>query len=193
MNSYSNFFERTSYFIAERAIASKSFNKYQIFNNNRENIGFVKERINKRENMLKQILGKSFFSSQIEIRSANGTLEVSLSRKRFFKSNKITMRDPRGNIIGCIKKKNGFFKSTYIILNKLNVVIAEISGNDKEWNFMITDASHNKIGSIDKNWEGILKEIYSSADKYNVSIKTDFVNKNDRIVVFSSAIAMYML
>ncbi|MEN2398849.1 phospholipid scramblase-related protein [Flavobacterium sp. MC2016-06] len=193
MNSNSNFFERSNYFVGQNAICSKSYDKYQIFNNKKENIGFVRERMTKGKKILRQVVGKTFLPAQIEIRSANGTLEVLLSRRSFFQSNKIVICDPRGNVLGCIKRRVNFFKSTYTILNQFDEIIAEISGNDKEWSFMITDASKSKIGSIDKKWEGIMKEIYSSADKFNVNIKTDFVNKNDKIAIFSSAIVMYMI
>jgi hypothetical protein len=193
MNSNSNFFERSNYFVGQNAICSKSYNKYQIFNNKRENIGFVKEKITKSSKILNQIVGKTFLPAQIEITSANGTLEVVLSRRWFFQRSKIIMHDPRGNVLGRVKKKTGIFKSSYIVLNQSEQVIAEISGKDKEWSFMITDASKSKIGTIDKKWEGIMKEIYSSADKFNVNIKTDFINKNDKIAIFSSAIVMYMI
>lgn len=194
MNSNSTFFERDNYFIDQRAHFSKPYNKYQIFNNNKEIIGFVKERMTKGNVVLRQLVGANILPSEIEIRSGNGTLEVLLSRSWFFRNSKVVILDPRKNVLGCIKKKMSLFKSTYFVLNTSNEIIAEISGDDKEWDFMIIDSSKDKIiGSIDKKLEGIMSQIYRSGDKYNVNIKTDFSNRNDKIAIFSSAIAMYML
>lgn len=73
------------------------------------------------------------------------------------------------------------------------MLIAEITGDWKAWNFKITDASNNQIGTISKKWAGAMQEIFTTADKYNVNINADYSNLENKIVILSGAITIDMV
>jgi uncharacterized protein YxjI len=58
---------------------------------------------------------------------------------------------------------------------------------------VIKDPSNAQIGVITKKWAGAAKEIFTNADKYNVSIDPGYSNKTNKIAILSSAITIDMV
>jgi len=193
MNSNSIFFETKQCFIDKENIRSKSYNCYQIFNDQRENIGLIKQRITKVEKILRAVVKKSILPFRLEIRSSNGTLEAILSRGWFFFNAAIIIRDRRGNKMGSIRQNFDFFKSNYTILNASDEIIAAISRNCKEWDFVIIDASQNQIGSLDRKQYGFMKEMLISGNKTNLNIENNNSNREDKMAILLSAITFCLL
>jgi uncharacterized protein YxjI len=106
---------------------------------------------------------------------------------------KIVIKNAQGNTVGTIKQKFKLFKPTFKIFDPSETLIAEISGDWKAWNFTITDTSQNQIGTISKKWAGAMKEIFTSADKYNVSIDPSYSNLQNKIAILSGAITIDMV
>ncbi len=129
----------------------------------------------------------------LEIKNTNDEVEASISRGWTFFMSKIILQDGQGNKIGTVQQKFKLFKPTFIILNGADEKIAEITGDWKAWNFTIKDTSDVEIGVISKKWAGAMKEIFTSADKYNVSIDANYSNAENRIAILSSAITIDMV
>ncbi|MDQ6471701.1 phospholipid scramblase-related protein [Flavobacterium sp. LHD-80] len=186
----SDFFDTSDYFIQQKNVY---YNRYQIYNNRREGIGSIKLKQNFRKKVLKFIFGKAMLPFVLEIRSANGRLEASISRKGISLMSKTIIKDSLGQKIGRIKKNSNFFNYTFKILNVSDEVIAEITGDWKNWSFIVNDSSMTQIGTIDKKWVGAIKRLFKTSDKYNVHIKTNCLNENDKIAILSSAITIDMI
>jgi uncharacterized protein YxjI len=188
-----NFFESNSYFIDEKVNFFKFENAYQIFNDKGENIGAVKQKISVGHKILRLFINKALFPFLLEIKDSNARVEASISRGWTFFMSKITINDARGKKIGMIQQKFKFFKPTFKIFNAHDKQIAEITGDWKAWNFTINDASNKPIGSITKKWAGAVQEIFTSADKYNVTIDPSYSNNEDKIAILSGAITIDMV
>jgi uncharacterized protein YxjI len=189
----SNFFESNSYFIDEKVNFLKFENSYQIYNDNGENIGTIKQKLSVGQKILRLLINKEMLPFLLEIKNADDQLEASISRGWTFFMSKIIIKNAQGDIIGTIKQKFKLFKPTFKIFNSSEELIAEINGDWKAWNFSITDASNNQIGSISKKWGGALKEIFTSADKYNVNIDNNYSNVENKIAILSGAITIDMV
>jgi uncharacterized protein YxjI len=188
-----DFFNVNSYFIDQKRLFFKFYRHYQIYNEKRECIGLIKQRLTLRQKILRSILSKTLLPFVFEIRSCNGALLASISRGWIFMKYKIIIQDSKGEKIGSIRKRCFFLKPIFIILNASDEIIAEISGDLKKWNFVISDPSHNQIGSIDKNWIEAMKGLFKSADKYNVNFEVDYIDKKKKIAILSSAIIIDMV
>jgi uncharacterized protein YxjI len=129
----------------------------------------------------------------LEIRNSNDELQASIMRGWTFFMSQIKVKDAQGNVIGTIQQKFKFLKPSFKIFNVSGMQIAEISGDWKGWNFTIKDPSNTQIGSITKKWAGAAKEIFTTADKYNVNIDSKYNNKENKIVILSSAITIDMV
>ena len=178
-----NFFESNNYFIDEKVNFFKFENCYQIFNEKGDNIGAIKQKLTTGQKLLRLLIKKAMLPFLLEIKNSDDQLEASISRGWTFFMSKITIKNPQGEIIGTIKQKFKFFKPTFLILYPSGDLIAEISGDWKAWNFKIVDSSRNQIGTISKKWAGAMKEIFTSADKYNVNIEENYSNLENKIVI----------
>lgn len=188
-----NFFDSNDYFIDEKVNFFQFENSYKIFNGTGENIGAIKQKLTTGQKLLRLLLNKAMLPFLLEIKNADDQVEASISRGWTFFLSKIVIKNAQGIVIGTIKQKFKLFKPTFKIFNSSDILIAEITGDWKAWNFKITDASNNQIGTISKKWAGAMKEIFTSADKYNVNINTDFSNMENKIAILSGAITIDMV
>ncbi len=187
------FFSSNSYFVDEKVNFFKFENVYQLYNDTGENIGAVKQKLTGGQKALRLLLSKRMLPFMLEIKNNNDEVQASISRGWTFLMSKIVIRDSAGNQIGAIKQKFKFFKPTFIIFNASEDVIAVITGDRKAWNFVIKDPAESQIGSITKKWAGAMQEIFTSADKYNVTIDPNYNNELNKIAILSSAITIDMV
>ncbi|MFD3407103.1 phospholipid scramblase-related protein [Aquirufa sp. HETE-83D] len=188
-----NFFDSNDYFIDEKVNFFQFENSYKIFNGTGENIGAIKQKLTTGQKLLRLLLNKAMLPFLLEIKNADDQVEASISRGWTFFLSKIVIKNAQGMVIGTIKQKFKLFKPTFKIFNSSEILIAEITGDWKAWNFKITDASNNQIGTISKKWAGAMQEIFTSADKYNVNINADFSNMENKIAILSGAITIDMV
>lgn len=189
----STFFDTNTYFIDENVNYFKFENCYKIFNEKGENIGTINQKLTAGQKVLRLFMNKANLPFLFEIRNSNNEIEASISRGWTFFLSKIIIKDAIGNKIGSVQQKFKIIKPGFKIFNNMGMIIAEISGDWKAWNFVITDNSNVPIGSISKKWAGIAKEFFTTADKYNVNIDPNYSNKENKIVILSSAITIDMV
>ncbi len=190
---YSTFFDTNTYFIDENVNYFKFENCYKIFNEKGENIGTINQKLTAGQKVLRLFMNKANLPFLFEIRNSNNEIEASISRGWTFFLSKIIIKDAIGNKIGSVQQKFKIIKPGFKIFNNMGMIIAEISGDWKAWNFVITDNSNVPIGSISKKWAGIAKEFFTTADKYNVNIDPNYSNKENKIVILSSALTIDMV
>ncbi len=189
----SNFFDTNSFFIDEKVNFFKFENCYKIYNDKGEDIGQIKQKLTAGQKMLRLLLNKAMLPFLLEIKNSNDQLEASISRGWTFFMSKIVVKDSNGMVIGKINQKFKFFKPTFKIFNTSDILVAQITGDWKAWNFVIKDANEVQIGAITKKWAGAMKEIFTTADKYNVSIDANYSNRTNKIAILSSAITIDMV
>ena len=189
----SNFFDSNSYFIDEKVNFFKFENCYKVFNDKGNEIGSVNQKISTGQKILRLLLNKNMLPFQLEIKDSNGNLQSSISRGWTFFMSKIIINDSNGNNIGSIKQKFKLFKPTFRIYNKSEQLVSVITGDLKAWNFKINDSKDKQIGTISKKWNGAMKEIFTTADKYNVDINQEFTDTTNKIAILSGAITIDMV
>jgi uncharacterized protein YxjI len=189
----STFFESNDYFIDENVNLFKFENTYKVYNDKGEDVGTINQKLTTGQKILRLFLKKPMLPFLLEIRNSQDQLEASITRGWTFFLSKIEIKDGNGEVIGIIKQKFKLFKPTFKIYDQADELIAEISGDWKAWNFTIFDALNNQIGSISKKWAGAIKEIFTSADKYNVHIDTIYANQKNKIAILASAITIDMV
>jgi uncharacterized protein YxjI len=187
------FFDSNTYFIDEKVQLFKFENCYQIYNDKGESIGSINQKLSGGQKVLRLLINKAMLPFMLEIRNSNNDLEASISRGWTFFMSHIVIKNAGGNIIGTIQQKFKLFKPTFKIFNPSGDLIAEISGDWRAWNFNITDSASNQIGTISKKWAGALKEIFTSADKYNVTIEPNYSNVQNKIAILTGAITIDMV
>ena len=135
---------------------------------------------------------KSLQSFQLDIKDANGKTIASVQRGGLGSGiHTINILDGAGKALGSIKIIISW-KPKQEILSTSGEVIGRIQGDWKGWNFEITDSRDNVLGSINKKWNSAMKEIFTTADKYVVSI-LDNVEELYRILIVAASITIDMV
>lgn len=187
------FFQSNDYFIDEKVNLFKFENCYRVYNEKGEIIGSINQKLSVSQKLLRLILNKAMLPFRLEIRDSNETLQTSINRGWTFFMSKITIQDAENQSIGIINQKFKLFKPTFQIADTSGQHIAEISGDWKGWNFLIKNSSSAQIGTISKKWAGAMKEIFTTADKYNVHIDTQLTSNLVKAIIISSAITIDMV
>lgn len=186
------FFEGQTYFIDEKVNFFKFENQYHVFNERGENIGSINQRLSAGAKALRLLLNKAMLPFKLEIKDSNGVLMATISRGWTFWMSKINISSGDNKMIGSVRQKFKLFKPTFKIFNHEEQQVAEITGDWKAWNFVINNESNAQIGTISKKWAGAMKEIFTTADKYVVSLDPSYSNMN-KIIVLSAAITIDMV
>ncbi|MDJ1469313.1 phospholipid scramblase-related protein [Cytophagaceae bacterium DM2B3-1] len=187
------FFQTNSYFIDEKVNFLKFENEYKVFDESGASTGAVLQKISFGQKLLRLLVNKAMLPFKLDFVNVDNVVEASLSRGWTFFMSKLTVTDGTGTSIATIKQKFKFFKPTFRIFDSTETQIAEITGDWKAWNFSIKDMNGNEIGAISKKWGGLAKEVFTSADKYNVSITVPLKNEDHKKAILSCAIAIDMI
>lgn len=188
-----NFFDSNNYFIDEKVNLFRFENCYNVYNDKGEKIGAIKQNLNIWHKILTLLLNKALLPFELNIYNSQDKIESSISRGWTFFMSTISIKDAQGDIIGTIQQKFKLFKPTFKIFSASEKLVAEITGDWKAWNFVIKDNSNVQIGSISKKWAGAMKEIFTTADKYNVNIDPKYSSNSSKIAVLSAAITIDMV
>ena len=187
------FFENNDYFIDEKVNYFKFGNTYNIFDKSGEQVGIINQKVTGWHKVLRLFLNKAMFPFLLEVYNMDNDLQVSIKRGWTFWMSKIVIVDPNEKTIGTIKQKFKFFKPTFIIENPVGKTIARITGDWKAWDFKINDANEKPIGTINKKWGGVMKEVFTRADKYYVAINPDYTEITNKMTIISCAITIDMV
>jgi len=187
------FFESDDYFIDEKVNYFKFGNTYNVFNKDAEQVGVINQKVTGWHKFLRMFLNKALFPFLLEVRDMDNDLQVSISRGWTFWMSKITITDSNNAVLGTIKQKFKFFKPTFIIDDANGKNIAKITGDWKAWDFKIVDGNQNAIGTINKKWGGVMKEMFTRADKYYVAIEPGYAEDKSKIAIVACAITIDMV
>lgn len=190
----STFFQSNSYFIDEKVNMFQFENAYNVYSETGDHIGAVTQRLSVGHKLMRLFLDKKMMPFKMVIQSHNGNVLTTIQRGWTFWMSKIEIIDSDNNVIGYVKQKFKFFKPEFQIVDASEKLIATITGDWKAWNFEIKNSSQQQVGTISKKWAGAMKEIFTSADKYNVSIDSAFSSSiQHKQVIVSCAITIDMV
>jgi uncharacterized protein YxjI len=189
---YPDFFEKNTFFIDEKIGFFKFTNAYKVYDEFGE-IGLIQQRLTAGQKFLRLLLKKAMLPFQLEITDLNGDVLVTIKRGWTFWMSKITLTDGNGDLLGKINQKFAFLKPTFKIFDDADTEIAGITGDWKGWSFKIADMNGNQIGTISKKWNGILKEAFTTADKYVVDIVPEYAEDKRKMAIVSCAVTIDMV
>lgn len=190
---FPTFFESNEYFIDEKVQFLKFHNEYKVFDAMGLEVGAVTQHVSGWHKVLRLFLNKAMFPFVLTVADTNGVALASIHRGWTFWMSKIIIKDGNGTVSGSIKQRFRFLKPRFQIFDENGSQIAEINGDWKAWNFTITDMNGTQIGLVNKKWAGIAKEVFTSADKYHVSIVPEFKEDRNKMNIVVTAITIDMV
>jgi uncharacterized protein YxjI len=187
------FFKHNDYFIDEKVAFLKFTNAYRVYNSAGEAIGAIKQTMPGFYKLLSLLLSKAFLPFRLDILDADETVLAVIRRGWTFFMSRIEVLDAQGMVIARIRQQFKFLKPAFNIFDAEDLPLASITGDWKAWNFTITGGDGGRIGTITKKWAGILKEAFTTADKYIVSVNPDTGVDAKKIAIVSAAITIDMV
>ncbi len=188
-----SFFDYNNYFVDEKVNFFKFANEYKVYDELGNQLGVIKQKLSTSKKILSLFINRTSMPFHLDILNNNNEIEASICRGWTFWMSKINILDKNQNIIAYIQQKFKFIKPSFKIFDTNNQFIGEISGDWKKWNFSITDSNYSKVGTINKKWAGTVKEIFTTADKYNINISQNIFEAKVKKAILASAIVIDMI
>jgi uncharacterized protein YxjI len=185
--------QNNDFLIDEKVGMFKFENQYKIFNDEGHQLGRVQQRMTLGQKFLRMIISPAALPFKIEIYDEKDSMILKVSRGWTFWMSKITIEDAQGMVLGYVKQKFKLFTPKFEVLDSQNMLLAELKGDWKAWDFQLKNSQGQTLATINKKWNGAMKEIFTTADKYKVSIDGTLVNDTLKKIVLSSAITIDMV
>jgi uncharacterized protein YxjI len=185
--------QNNDFLIDEKVGMFKFENQYKIFNDEGHQLGRVQQRMSLGQKFLRMIISPAALPFKIEIYDEKDAMILKVSRGWTFWMSKIAIEDAQGMILGYVKQKFKLFTPKFEVLDSQNMLLAELKGDWKAWDFNLNNTQGQTLATINKKWNGAMKEIFTTADKYKVSIDGTLVNDTLKKIILSSAITIDMV
>jgi uncharacterized protein YxjI len=149
-------------------------NEYKVFDQSGTQIGSVAEvgqsTLKKAARLVSRL--DQFMTHTYEIRDASEQPVLLLTRPRKFMKSKFQIARPDGIVVGEITQKNVLGKIRFSLNANGQEVGTLNAENWRAWNFNIQDANGTEVARVTKKWEGLAKNVFTTADNYVVELLT---------------------
>jgi uncharacterized protein YxjI len=181
------------FFIAESTGLTKAANSYKVFDSKGNAVGMLQESI---PNFFKKLLKftplKNLLSFKIIFSDNNNQKIFILNRSFTFLLSKVFVKDTDGKTLGYFKQKLRLWRGRFDLFNDTGQFAVSIRGDWRDWNFKILDSKKNKVGVINKKWDGFFREIFTTNDSYLVKIEKP-ISPQEKALILSSAVVIDMV
>lgn len=185
----SDLLTRDRIIINQKAKIIEVNNEFKILDEQGTQIGAIRQ---EGQSALKKVLRfvgdvDQFLTHTLGVFDASGTKVVELTRPRKLIKSKVIVKDGTGREVGRIVQKNVFGKIRFDLEDTQGQNLGQIKAeNWRAWDFAIVDASDNEIGRISKKWEGLMKNVFTTADNYVLEV-VPAVTGDLRLIALASA------
>ncbi len=170
----------------------ESRNKYKIFNSSRKEIYYVAEQQKGILGFLfRQWLGHGRRSFHLHFFNPNREVvyEVKHPFRLFFQE--LIVSDSKGKVLGGMKQRFNLFRRRFDILDKNGITLIEVRTRMSlifpVWHFPFVK-NNQQVATVDKKFSGLLTEILTDKDSFQLTIHTEKVSETERILILASAI-----
>lgn len=178
--------------ISQRAKLIETMDEYEVFDGAGATIGVIRELEQSMTVRAIRLFSDvdQFLTHKLGVFDADGQVVCTLYRPAKVLKSKITITDAAGTERGAILQENVVGKKHFLLVDARRQKIGSIDAeNWRSWDFGIHDAAGAEVGRVTKEWAGILKEGYTTADTYVLEIESE-VSDDLRLLMVASAAAL---
>ena len=185
--------DRSTYFVREHVGFLKLTDTYDILDpESQQQLGIAREEISGFKKILRLLISKQFLSTEVKVYT--GTAEVpqelqfSIKRSPALLRAKVQVINAEGHVIGHFKSKLFSIGGAFTVYSGAGHEVAIIKGDWKGWNFRFL-SGNEELGKITKKWNGLGKELFTSADNYIIDIHGE-VDRERSILFLAAGLAI---
>jgi uncharacterized protein YxjI len=173
--------ERRTYLIKEQVAFLKLSDTYDIFDPaTGEKVGTAREELPGWAKALKLLVGKQLLPTSVAVYdAADDQLVFTIRRGVPLLRAKVTIHDHDGTVIGSFKSKLITLGGAFTVHDRDGNPVAQVKGDWKGWNFKFLNADGNLMGTVTKQWAGLGKEMFTSADNYIIALEDGVDDRAD--------------
>ncbi len=183
--------------VKEQVKFLKNHKTYDIFDpDTKKQIGTAEEAISGLVKMLRWVIDAKFMATTIEVREhPDKALVFSIRRGAYFFRSRVEVRDSNGELIGYFKSKLFSLSGGFHVYDKADKHFAEVKGNFTGFKYrVLTPDGKVELGRVSKEWGGLVKELFTSADSYMVDVADDLKEQPiAKMLVLASCLAVDMI
>ncbi len=166
--------DRNLYFVREHVGMLKAANNFDILNPEtseeilhcrEDNLGIITK-------MLRFTDYKRMTPFEIEIRTPDGQRLITIRRGVSFFLSKVEVFDENNQLIGGFKQKFFSLGGAFRVLDPQDNEVCALKGKWTGWDFRFL-AGETELAQVSKQWAGLGKELFTSADNYVLKISDD--------------------
>lgn len=164
--------ERRTFLVKEQVALMKLTDRYNIFDpDTGKQIGFAKETVGALTQLLRFFINKQLMPTRIVIKEQEEAEPVVTLYRGFTLLRSIVhVIDHNQVAVGFFRSKIFSLGGGFTVHNPEGEQIADVKGNWKGWDFQLLDMNGNELGRVNKKWAGAMKELFTSADNYVISL-----------------------
>jgi len=170
---------------------------YDIFDGDTQKpIGIAEENIGALKKMLRWFISKTWMGTTIEVREVpSNELVLTIRRGAYLIRSRVEVHTAAGELIGYFKSKVLSWSGGFWVYDKNDQQFAEVKGNFIGFKYrVLTPDGKVELGKVSKNWGGMMKEIFTSADTYMIEVADDLKsNPVSKMLVLAACLATDMI
>lgn len=175
--------------ISQKAKIIEMTAEYRVFDDAGTQIGTIREVEQSTTKKAVRLFSgvDQYLTHKLGVFDSDGRRVLMLERPAKLMKSKIKVSDGEGTERGAILQDNVVGPKHFALVDANGNRIGSIDGeNWISWDFAIHDRAGDEVGRITKNWAGILREGYTTADTYVLQIEPE-VSSDLRLLMFASA------
>ena len=184
--------ERDVLVISQKAKLIEMTNEYRILDPVGEEVGVIREESQSKAKKLFRFVGDvdQFLTHRLSVYEADGTKLLEIVRPAKVLKSTLQIRDAAGAARGAIVQENVIGKKKFALRGPGGEPIGSIDAeNWRSWDFAIHDADGIEIARVTKEWAGLLREGFTTADHYVLEV-TGPTTPDLRFLLVASAAAL---
>jgi len=165
-------FDQSVLVVNQKAKIIEINNEYAIFDANGTQLGAVRQVGQSKLRKVLRVVSSvdQFLTTKLEVSDITDGVILQLTRPAKFLKSKVVVSDGTGKEIGRIVQQNMIGKIKFSLEAGDRTLGSINAENWRAWDFNIQDAQGTEVARIQKKWEGIVKNVFTTADNYVVNI-----------------------
>lgn len=158
--------------VSQKAKIIELTNEYAIFDEGGAQLGTVRQvGQGKARKVLRALTSvDQFLTTKLEVVDTDGSVVLKLTRPAKFVKSKVIVQDGNGTEVGQIIQQNVIGKINFSLEAGGQTIGSINAENWRAWDFSIKERAGREVARVQKKWEGLVKNMFTTADNYVVSI-----------------------